>query len=318
MFGPNVRSTFSDKPGYFHHRQPEYRHLLMRVASTLRERFYISQEFDILLLTGSGTLANQAVLDSLILGELFIHPDQGEFTSRLRRLAKAVGQIDGQRLGAGVPRHYAMVAYETGEARRVTHEWPVTREVGPHGRYSPGVRFADCVSSFPFYPVPPGADVWTTVSSKQLGALPVMSIVVVRSECWKWFCPAEAKYSYLNLRRYAESYHAKYESPHTPAIALLYDLYERLQTFSLDALRATIMARHVQLTNAFPPDVVSGEGPVLTVKAEYIPLHVAAKWNLYRSAHGFQFFLYSGTDEQYEQFLDDLWRIPVNADTRVS
>lgn len=309
MFGPNARAVCGDRL-YFHHREPAYRSLLIRVVNLFRAQFDIPNYYDICVLTGSGTLANEAVLASLRTSLTF-HSAGGEFTQRLRRLAAAHSRQEV--LPSSPDQSWAMVAYETGESRVCPVEWPVM-----FGDLESGIRFADCVSSFPYYRIPRGADVFTTVTSKLLGGLPVLSLVGVKQSAWKWFLPADQVYSYLSLRRYEESYRTKFESPHTPAIALLYDFYERLQQFELLDLVTKINDRRKKLEQVFNPDDVIGIGPVFTVKPEAIPLPLATKWDLYRSAHGWQFFLYSGTDEQYDEFLNDLWKVPVHEDTRVS
>lgn len=237
-------------------------------------------------------------MSSLLPGSLNFHPDGGEFTSRLKKLRQAhtwCGVMPDNRV-----QHHAMVAYETGEGRRLAPVWSCSTE------RKEGIRFADCVSSFPYFTPPIGTDVWTTVSSKQLGALPVISMVVVRKEIWKWFREANLTYSYLNLRRYAEAYQTSFESPHTPAIALLHDLFLRLETFDCHTLREQIDDRRRMFSEVFTSSVMIGEGPVLIIKSEVIPEKLASKWNLYRCPLGYQFFLYAGTDEQYGEFLNEL------------
>jgi 2-aminoethylphosphonate-pyruvate transaminase len=262
----------------------------------MRARFGISDEYDVCLISGSGTAANEAVMSSILPASLNFHPQGGEFQSRLKKLRLAhtwCGYKPGDR-----EQHHVMVAYETGEGRRLKPVWP-------EGGLA-GLRFADCISSFPYYYVPRNTDVWTTVSSKQLGALPVISMVVVRNACWKWFREAGLAYSYLNLRRYAETFKEKWESPHTPAIALLHDLFLRLETFDTLTLREQVDNRRAMFNHVFTSSVLIGEGPVVIVKPEYIPPRLAERWNLYRCPLGWQFFLYTGTDEQYGEFLDEV------------
>lgn len=299
MFGPNVRSWAADEaPQYFHHREPAYRQLLLETADLFRNKFGLADEYyDVMFQTGSGTLANESVLWSLTGGRIRVMGPDGEFTNRLRRLVKAHGRGK----TTAFP-HYAMVAYETAESRVVPWDWPA----GPS--YGEGVRFADCISAFPYYPPPLGADVWTTVSSKQLGAAPILGIVVVRKSAWRWFLKPEASYSYLNLARWREAFVSRRESPHTPAIPLLWDFRAQLERLDVPTLIKTVNRRREQLSLAFGASALVGEGPVATVMRNTIQDDLAKKWNLYRSTLGWQFFLYSGTDEQYEEFLDE-WQV---------
>lgn len=292
MFGPNVRAAAPPEVKYFHHRGPTYQQLLRELVGLFRSRFKIGDQCDICVLTGSGTLANEAVFASLHPACINFSYNGGEFTKRLKRLSNNYGGRD--RVFSGRT-HYAYAQYETAEARFLREHWPRPK--------NPGVHFADCVSSFPYYEPPSSADVWTTVSSKQLGGLPVISLVVVNRNSWEYFKPAEAAYSYLNLARYAEAYSKKWESPHTPAIALIYDLTQQLLTFDVETLRERIDNRRSMFDSVFNKVQLIGEGPVVIVRKEAIPTELAADWDLYKCPLGYQFFLYSGTDEQYEEFL---------------
>lgn len=299
MFGPNVRTLASDATHYFHHREPAYRALLAETTRLFRELFLLPEdEWSVLFVTGSGTVVNEMVLWSLTGARIRVHSDTGEFTSRLRGLAQAHGKLK----RAAFP-HYAMVTYETAESRYVAVEWPR----GPS--YGEGVRFADCVSSFPYYGRPPGCDVWTTVSSKQLGALPVLGIVVVRRSAWRWFIKAERSYSYLNLARWRAAAEEREESPHTPSMALLHDLNERLQGFDPVAAARVIARRRALLEGIAPEGAVVGAGPVFTVAEFALSAALAERWRLYcpKISGRRQLFLYSGTDDQYEQFMVE-WR----------
>lgn len=299
-FGPNVRTSAHAGP-VFHHRSPEYHALLRRAERLLHEQCGIPAEYDLFILSGSGTLANEAVLASLRNGSIMWHPDGGEFTERLRRLAANYHHPSILRDERGTT-HWGMTTYETAVARYCEPVWPV--DVHPADLH--GVRFADCVSSFPYYSIPDGTDVWTTVSSKQIGALPVLGIVGVRPGAWAWLRRAESFYSILNLRRYAESYWKACESPHTPAMALIVDLVERLEAFDVDTLRTAVDHRRAWLREVVPFGGARGDGPVAWIADDAIPLELAQKWRLYRPATGgWQLFLYSGTDAEYEQFFTE-------------
>lgn len=290
MFGPNAKALPHGR--YFHHREPEYRVLLENTERQFRRTFGVSDEFDVLFMTGSGTCANEAVLKSLR-GGIFIQQAEAEFARRLLHLKGSQEHWE-----KPYP-HRGMVHYETGRSALVIEPW------GPSD--PEGVRFADCISSFPYYDPPENVDVWTTVSSKQLGALPILSVIVVRSSKWKWFKAAEEDYSYLNLARWQEA-RTHMESPHSPAIPLLYDLCEQLEKFEVQAFRERVeLRRRLLISECFHnrQDII-GTGPVLTIRPEAILDRVARKWNLYRSAHGWQLFLYGGLWKDYNSFMVEL------------
>lgn len=296
MFGPNA-TTFTGpahKTGIFHHRGSSYRNLLNDTTALLREKCRIGSEFDIVFLTGSGTLANEAVLWSLGKSCYQIFHSNGEFSWRLER--QSVAHRETTEPTGGWAENHVVVSYETAIARHMQPHWP--RDEGAHR-----INFADCVSAFPYYDPPPGTHVWTTVSSKQLGAAPVLGIVVVRRDKWPLFRSTD-EYSYLNLRRYAAAFDAHRESPHTPAMALLEDLrWQLLHRYDLNALRQRIDTRARWLEAAFGAEHVRGDGPVRIVSRDVISPTTALLFDLYRCAGGYQFFLYSGTDNNYEEFL---------------
>lgn len=305
MFGPNSRALFGVGPEFgFHHREPSYRRLLQQTTDLFRRKFNLAEDTIVFFITGSGTLANEIVISSLHrAGAWRVRPGagRGEFGQRLWRMAHGHGRLlvdESQTYLQSPPGfdHYAMAAYETGESRVVNPEWPVG---------GAGLRFADCVSSFPYYPLPEGTNVWTTVSSKQLGALPVLGIIVVEQAAWKWLTDDRDCYSYLSLRRWRERLEMDGESPHTPAIPLLYDLNEQLLRLDLAKLRSMVERRRKWIERVVPKQGLLGEGPVCTIKSGWLGLKLIKKWGLYRSTHGSQLFLWSGTDEQYQEFLWD-------------
>lgn len=301
MFGPNARSSF-DGATYMHHREPAYYQLLESTTQLFRDKFKISTAWDVLFLTGSGTLANEAALWSMRgTGQQLRIDSTHAFGARLKALWQA---LEPPRLARPNWAQYiwAHVAYETAESLYRGVPWPEVLDE-QEGDWNFSLHFADCVSSFPYYMPPESTDIWTTVSSKQLGALPGLSIAVVRKASWPVLRSAE-EYSYLNLRRYQEAH----GSPHTPAIALLADLRQRLTGFDPEYAAGHINLRRKMLERVFPrKECVIGEGPVLTVKEEYISAQTASEFNLYRSSvGGWQFFLYAGRDDEYIRFCDHM------------
>lgn len=284
MFGPNGRATIAPTfANNYHHRSVRYSALLSSTIERFKFLFDVPADSDVLFLTGSGTLANEAVLASLKY-PAFIWDGEREFASRLRRLL--VNYAGESILGAYSPVR-VRVAYETADARYMG--------VGD-------AQFLDMVSAFPYYRPDPKTLIWTTVSSKQLGAAPVCSLVVVRPEAWETLLRDGSDYSYLNLRRYKEAL-AKGQSPHTPAIALLDDLHTTLRGFDPVEQRRIIDARRALVTSALPPDSYYGEGPVLVLKAGAVSQRLIQHFDLYPGMNGRQLFLYSGTDSDYDRFV---------------
>lgn len=82
---------------------------------------------------------------------------------------------------------------------------------------------------------------------------------------------------------------------------------EQLATFDGHELRVLVHRRREMLMSAFRVDEVREEGAVLVLAPEAISPRLAEELALYRSQHGWAFHLYSGTDQEYEQFLDRYW-----------
>lgn len=286
MFGPNARATFDGKAA-FHHRGLEYRELLDQLCHEFSRRWGYDRDY--LFLSGSGTMANEAVFFSSL--QTFSTPNSGyEFTKRLAELAVLHHKHDHG------SRDQAWAQYETAESRY----FPPPK--------NPGHHFADCVSAFPYYDPPEDAKVWSTVSSKQLGALPVCSIIAVDKQAWSRFADTQ-QYSILNLSRYREA-QAHGTSPHTPAIALLDDLLKRVQNLQLTDFRTWIDHRRELVAGAFPDSW--GEGPVVNIPLSCINPVDAERERLYKSQHGYQLFLYSekGMDDAaFMRWLKELRKI---------
>jgi len=279
LFGPNARPEY-------HHREKRFEDVYSETEQFWRERFDVPPGAAVLFVTGSGTLALEAALNSLLPHQRLWIPDAiYEFSTRLQRLALKHGRL------AASPEDAvgnAFVTYETGDS---------LLRVPPQS-----IVLADCVSSFPYYDAPK-AEIVVTVASKQLGAWPGLSVVVVRESAWARMKDVNYEYSSLNLCEYAA---AAPQTPHTPAIMLLQDLRDRLAGFDLARARATIDARRAALEEVFAPSDIIGGGPVFTVRAAALPVGVARDFRLYKSRRGYQLFLWSGDDHDYDRFIHEL------------
>jgi len=86
MFGPNGWALFGDA-STFHHRSPEFRGLYRKTRELFKERFSIPDDFDVVFVTGSGTLANEMVISSMG-GFWDCMYNDAEFGHRLQALAE--------------------------------------------------------------------------------------------------------------------------------------------------------------------------------------------------------------------------------------
>ena len=289
MFGPN------NKPK-FHHRGDQFQELYYEL-----EEYFLTLanldplEWRVIFITGSGTVANEIMCHSVV-------PDinvitHGHFSSRFRNYLDYVGKLTTDSENGQVA-----VLYETSESNYKKDL--ITRS----SNSKPKIVLADCVSAFPYYDIPDEVDIWTTVSGKQLGCHPGISMVVLKKELVYSGLIKPIEPSYLSLAKYLD-YSDRWQTPNTPAISLMEELVTALQEFDVRKYRKMIDDRREKILELIGGQIESvGEGPVLTLKLDkdgFIPLnmtHLINHFDLYNhSSGGPQIFLWSGDDEQYDE-----------------
>jgi len=306
VFGPS--ETWLSKFGRGHHRSFPFHRLLSETERLFKERFDISDDWIVLFVTGSGTLANEIVLDSF--GPIWVE-GRGEFADRLRQLqgrpwADAGSPDPGNRFaiwtkprcGRPLEEATAIVHYETYESRLNP----------PDALKDKKIAIEDNVSGFPYYLPYPQSNVWTTVAFKQLCGSCGLSIVVIRKDLLELTKPASPFGSTLNLLSYVEAREKK-ETPHTPAAEALGQLHMTLEGFpNLGEWRDAIDKRRKLIVEAVKPENVIGEGPVVTVQPGVLPEWFVQKWGLYIGRAGPQMFLHDeNAIQDHVLFLKELW-----------
>ena len=281
MFGPNQKPDFS-------HREQKFEALYAETEETFRSFAGLSKdEWDVFFVTGSGTCALETVLYSFSRRLKVV--TSGHFSSRIAEYLQLNDKLTDTSDG-----NVVAVQFETASCQ---HNDITSR--------NDTVIIADCVSSFPYYK--PVGDIWVSVSSKQLGCQPGLSIIVMRKDLWDngFIKPADA--SYLSLAQYKVKSEQS-QTPHTPAIGLLSELNETLSHFDIAQHRQKIDGRRKKiegLVNSKSP-LTMGEGPVITLKNGNEKVQkLVDQFGLYNnSSEGPQIFLWTGTDHQYEQLYD--------------
>jgi 2-aminoethylphosphonate-pyruvate transaminase len=175
------------------HREPEFDRLAASIRHRLLAATGFPSGFELSLMHGSGTLAVDAALASLVRGRvLVVH--NGLYC---QRIATTLAGVDGvevieHRLGTGGPVDLDELAQVR---RRVSPEWvAVVHHETTTGLLNPladiaglcaetGTRlFVDAVSSFGAHPLDPGADVVCFNSSKCLESLPGVAGILWRGD----------------------------------------------------------------------------------------------------------------------------------------
>lgn len=250
----------------FHHRSSSFSSLLKKAETTMQDQFGL-HDYEFFFVPGSGTLVNEMVACSL--KEPLRIEGRGKFTERLK------SQLVLYEKFSPVAKGSAGVTYETSLCKYNT-KWYL---------------FADMVSAFPYYL--PTASIWTTVSGKQLGALPGIGIIAVKKDCWSLI--GEETESFLSIRKWRR-YKKLGQTPYTPAAELIEDLIENAKKIHLDTLRKTVKDRRKLLGGKQPP-------PVMFLDA---PNKIVEKYGLYTGSGRPQVFLYAGMDQTYQQLARDL------------
>lgn len=221
------------------HRSPEFSEVNGEIAS--RFQGLLGTENAVAILTGSGTLAMDAVAQSLLQrGDRVVALSNGKFGERMAELATLYGDAtvlaapwgQGPDLGAVED---ALAAGDT-KALFLTHNETSTGLLNPlpeiaelaheHG----ALVVADCITSVGGLDVPVddwGVDVCIVGSQKCLGAPSGLALVAVSPEAEAAMDPDRGYY--LNLRRHLDRLRKDHQTPFTPAIPLHLALLEALR-----------------------------------------------------------------------------------------
>jgi 2-aminoethylphosphonate-pyruvate transaminase len=230
------------------HRQPEFDELRARVASGLHEATGLdSAEHRLSLLHGSGTLAVDAALTSLVRGRVLV-VDNGIYC---RRLAATLAGVPGASVSvheAGLGRPVDLdalerqVAAERSDWLAMVHHETTTGLLNPLEAMADIARrlgarlFVDAVSSLPVHPIDSRADVVCFNSNKCLESLPGIAGVF-----WRADLDSRAAVPVLDVRAYADGIPS---TPHVQAFVAL-DVALELLAAEDRAARYRRLADHV-------------------------------------------------------------------------
>jgi phosphoserine aminotransferase len=290
MFGPNVTSKISEDIS-FHHREPIFFSVIEKIKKTFKEKFSIDDSYEILIQTGSGSLAIETVVNSY-LGSFNLVGIEGNFKNRWRLLLDYYKKSD-------ISGEQFHVQYETSNSTY-------------NGNLDKTAFFIDGVSAFPYYPIPKNIQVYVTVSSKILGASPVLGIILIKKTLLSKFIGADVE-TYLNINRLVK-FSAYNQTPTTPSIALYMDLLNKLSSFDMAKVRSKIDEVSDLLVDFFGANSIIGDkrGPVITLKNDVIISEdIAKRYELYgfnniKGKAKIQIFTYSEEKSKYYQLVNDL------------
>jgi 2-polyprenyl-3-methyl-5-hydroxy-6-metoxy-1,4-benzoquinol methylase len=290
MFGPN---TYIDYPTSisFSHRDKQFIEVYKELKETFSEKFNL-QDYDILFIGGSGTTAIESVVWST-LNDIEVSGVGGVFRNKWERLVKTYGK-------EGSSKYYRDILFcQLETSNSSCYEEIVSRWNG---------SIVDAISSFPYYDIPKGVNIFVTCVNKQLGGFPGLSIVGVKKSFWNRLKDSD-EFTYLNLRRYHE-YGLKNQTPTTTPTQIYEHFLHRLKNLDIDELRKKINKNSELIVNTIGKENTIGDSPcpVITIPKKNIPEVLARKWNLYglqTDSKNYQIFTYSCDDEDYKKFCND-------------
>ncbi|NGX42168.1 MAG: 2-aminoethylphosphonate--pyruvate transaminase [Chlamydiae bacterium] len=241
------------------HREFDFNCLLQSVENKLLNLFEIKKTADYraVVITGSGTAANESILSSVVGNKNILILSNGEFGKRLFNISKvhnkntfllefAWGErLDLERIEVYLKEHeidiVAMVHHETSSGMLNPIE-----KVGALSKANDSVFIVDCVSSA-------GAEVidmekchiayCSSSSSKAIGSYPGLSFVVGKTEEFNRLKNLPGKTTYLNLYRFYHFIETFSQTPNTPAVPLFYALEQAL----INILNEGVSNRHADI-----------------------------------------------------------------------
>ncbi len=244
------------------HRESDFDDLLKSIEQKLLSLFQIQRRdlYRAVVLTGSGTAANEAMLSSVVgLGSILILSN-GEFGERLHTTSQIHNPNThlitvpwGEALNIECIKAYlaehkidviAMVHHET-----CTGMLNPLHEIGVLAKAHGALFIVDGVSSVGAEPVDmEGCDIafCSSSSSKAVGSYPGLSFVIGHKAQFERLRHHKAKSTYLNLATFYEFLSVRSQTPNTPAVPLFFALEQALANILREGVQtrfATIRMR---------------------------------------------------------------------------
>lgn len=241
------------------HREVDFEYLLQSIENKLLKIFEIKNisNYRAVVITGSGTAANESMLSSVVGEKNVLILSNGEFGERLFSISKVHNkntfllefpwgkEFDLKKIEAYLQKHkidiVAMVHHETSSGMLNLLE-----KIGALLKTHGVMYIVDCVSSA-------GAEVidmekchiafCSSSSSKAIGSYPGLSFVVGKIEEFEKLKNLPIKTTYLNLYKFYHLINTVSQTPNTPAVPLFYALEQTL----INILNEGVANRHANI-----------------------------------------------------------------------
>ena len=251
------------------HREPEFSTLLLESSAMLRAIVGIGRaesSYQVALITGSGTAANEAVLASIGRRGPILVLTNGEFGERLLATARQHNP-DVSELRCAWQQGIRLDQVEAELRRRHFHLVVVVHHETSTGMLNPIAAIAelahrygaliavDAISSIGAEVIAVeewDIDVMTGTSGKALSAMPGVGIVVVKTSVLEQSASVSGGPRYLSLHAHCRSMRDQAQTPNTPAVHVFVSLHAALREHSRSgeaAVRAVINSRAAYVRN---------------------------------------------------------------------
>jgi len=238
----NVRSAIARED--ICHREVEFEELLRSIEGRLLKLFEIrnQQNYQAVVITGSGTAANEAMLSSVVGDQNILIVSNGEFGERLHAISETHNKNTfliefpwGEAIDLDAVNVYlknnridfvALVHHETSSG--ILN--PLA-DIGAVARANGALLLVDCVSSAGAESIDmerDGVAFCSSSSSKAIGSYPGLSFVIGRTAEFEKLKTLPVKSYYLNLYRFFEFATGRSQTPNTPSVPLFFALDEAL------------------------------------------------------------------------------------------
>lgn len=247
------------------HREDEFRDLLRNVTHMLKLGF--QTEGDVLIFPGAGTGGLEASIANVFsAGDTIITLSIGSFGDRYAEIAERFGlqvvrvaspwgetaDLEGLQTALLVTPNVKGVLVthnetSTGVQNDLEAIGRIVRKIGSIHESTP-LLLVDCISSLGAVDIPVdkwGIDVAITASQKAWMAPPGLTMLSVSQRAWEAHKTAKLPRFYWDFTE-AKRYLAKWETPYTPAVSLLYALQASLHLIMQESL-PNVFARHERI-----------------------------------------------------------------------
>ena len=243
------------------HREEDFDFLLQSIEGKLLQLFEIKRTTDYraVVITGSGTAANESMLSSAVGNKNILIISNGEFGERLFHISEVHNKntfvlkfgwgekFDLEKIETFIKINkidvIAMVHHETSSGLLNPIE-----EVGKLAKAYNTLFIVDCVSSAGAEPIDLekcNISFCSSSSSKAISSYPGLSFVVGKKKEFEKLKDIQAKTMYLSLYKFYHFIHSISQTPNTPAVPLFYALEQALENI----LQEGVSNHHRNLLN---------------------------------------------------------------------